>query len=302
MYFILLIIAPIILIMLLGHLSYRINVLNKGAREFLPSLPKELFKIIIYISIIILLIFCRKDNFYHILTNLLSTYLLVFDLNKEIQKKYSDIIQSIPPILIKTTLMLISVVVIVEINEYTTTTVGLGISNLAIVLTSITFLFTLAYFGSIMLLFIIFIIEIELLLFLFKIEKASSNMIISLYNLLSDNNHIKINTYKNHKLKKHIKLLIIALQLTLAFQILQSTNFIDDYKKGLERIVIYIAYSEIYPGCDNIPAQPLYKMMFIDFNNVSLATPVWKNSYTTEKIEENIEKYSFSRTTCRKNN
>lgn len=285
---------------LLGYLSYRINVSNKSSKEFLPQLPKGLFKIIIYLVLFALFFLSKDDDFYNLLTLFLAFSLLAYDLNKELRENYAKIIESIPPALIKITLMLTSVLVIAEINEYTTTTVGLGISNLSIALTSITFLFALAYFGSLMLLLTALIIEIKLFALLFKTERVASRMRIFLYNLLTDNNKVKINIPNDEKLKNPLNTLMPVLQLMLTLYILLSTDFIDKPKKILERIVIAVAYSDIYRGCNNITAQPFSKMMFIDLENVSLATPVWENSISiTERTEQNIEKYVFRRTTCR---
>lgn len=286
---------------ILGYLSYRINVLKKGAKEFLPQPPKNLFKLLIYLALLLLIYLSNNNDFYNLLILFLALNLLAHDLNKEIRENYAKIIASTPPALIKITLMLISVLVITEINKYITTTVGLAISNFSIALTSITFLFTLAYFGSLMLLGIALLIEIKLISLLFKTEKVANRMRMFLYNLLTDNHKIKIKTAKNEKSKNYLDSFIPILQLVLTLHILLSKNFIDNPNKTLERIVISIAYSDIYQGCNNIMAQPFLKMMFIDLNNVSLATPNWNTAISiTQREEQHIENYLFSHTTCRK--
>lgn len=293
------IIFIIFICVLLGHLSYRINVLNKGATEFLPKVPKELFKIIIYTSVLILLNFFEKDNSYKIITIFLALCLLAYDLNKEIREKYSNIIESIPPAFIKITLMLISVLVIAKINQYTTTTIGLGISNFSGILTSITFIFTLGYFGSILLLIIALIIEFGVIYSILKMERITEKIRISLYNLLTDNNKLKPNIIS--KPNNYLELPIKILQLYLTLYVLSLTNFMNEIDNNLEKIIVSVAYSDIYPGCKNIIVHPLSKIMFIDPENISVATPSWSIDIPEKKrTENNIEKYIFHYQTCQR--
>lgn len=283
----------IVIAILLGHFSYSINTLKKGSYEFLPKL--NYIKEITYIGLILLL--------YNTSGTLLEHYLVVFIallfLSIELKKEFKIVQEHTPSHLTKIIFSLLSLLAIIDINEYMTSIVGISLSNISISISSIIFLLTTTYFGGALLLIIAFFIEIKIFYSILRIEKARMKLKIWLYNLLADKKNIKIDWNKTtYKHKTNRVLIITTLQLYLTITIFTLNKSIFNHNH-LEKIIVTVAYSSMYDGCSNIERKPFHKMMFLDMDNVSIAIPTWDNSIPHNKQEEsNIRAYKFNYSVC----
>ncbi|MGX2973685.1 hypothetical protein ACWIUH_01190 [Ursidibacter arcticus] len=292
----------VVITIFLGILSYNINVKKRGVRDFIISTNKyKKFLLNIFIYIVVIIYSFLHSTEYHYKVEdfvwlVIPISYLIYDINSEMSLFFDKVRSLFPSLFLKVLLISFSTLVFILINDYVSRVIGINLGSFSITFSSITFLFSLMYLGTFIMLFVALFIEFKLLFLMLKIERVKERFIQFIYNALSDKSRIYNNIENNQNNESFKNILIYILRIFLIMLILDvNRKFINEPEKLIEEIVLLTSYTSKPIRCDNIPDGYNYKVMFLNIEQVSLAKPI------IEKNAQNFGNYEFTIIECKKN-